>query len=135
MTYQFERHFTLDEANALIPEVRATFQAAIALAEAAQKLVDAGPVVRRVASRSGNGHKAAEPSVPSDPKRQVGLANALVARLVEQGIVVQDWQRGLIDFPSLRDGREVFLCYELADGDRIRFYHEIDAGYAGREPV
>lgn len=135
MAYQFKRHFTLDEANALIPEVRATFQAVFALLEGAQKQVEAGPVVRRVAPPGGNGHKAPAPSVPDDPQRKVDLANALVGGLTEHGIVVQDWRRGLIDFPSLRDGREVFLCYELADGDRIRFFHDTDAGYAGREPL
>ena len=48
------------------------------------------------------------------------------------GVQVKDFDRGLLDFPHILDGREVFLCWEL-DEDDIEFWHDIDAGYAGRE--
>jgi hypothetical protein len=48
------------------------------------------------------------------------------------GVQIKDFDRGLVDFPHLRDGREVFLCWEL-DEDDIAFWHDIDGGYAGRE--
>jgi hypothetical protein len=48
------------------------------------------------------------------------------------GVQIKDFDRGLVDFPHLREGREVFLCWEL-DEDDIAFWHDIDAGYAGRE--
>ena len=49
-------------------------------------------------------------------------------------IVLRDLESGLIDFPSLREGREVYLCW--IDGeDEIGFWHELEAGYAGRQPL
>ena len=53
-------------------------------------------------------------------------------RVEKLGVVIKDIDRGLVDFPHLRDGREVFLCWEL-DEDDIEFWHDTDAGYAGRE--
>jgi hypothetical protein len=52
--------------------------------------------------------------------------------IVSRGIQIKDLDRGLVDFPHLRNGREVFLCWELEDDD-IEFWHDIDSGYAGRE--
>jgi hypothetical protein len=48
--------------------------------------------------------------------------------------VVRDIGRGLIDFPSIRDGEEVYLCWELTE-DRVSWWHELDAGYPGRQPL
>ncbi len=49
-------------------------------------------------------------------------------------IQLKDWSRGLIDFPALRDGREIFLCWEK-DEDDIEFWHDLEAGYLGRERI
>jgi hypothetical protein len=72
------------------------------------------------------------------------LVNKLVRLLAEikgliQGfqsreIILKDLERGLVDFPALIGGREVFLCWEKGEDD-IEFWHEIDSGYAGREPL
>ena len=58
--------------------------------------------------------------------------NSEIRQLQERGVVIKDFDRGLVDFPSLRNGREVFLCWELEEDD-IEFFHEIEDGYAGRE--
>lgn len=58
--------------------------------------------------------------------------NAEARQLQERGVVIKDFDRGLVDFPSLRENREVFLCWELEEDD-IEFFHDIEAGYAGRE--
>src|SRR3954468_9237246 len=57
-----------------------------------------------------------------------------VAAFGERDIVLRDLDRGLIDFPSLRDGAEVYLCWIDGEPD-IEFWHELDAGYAGRRPL
>ena len=49
-------------------------------------------------------------------------------------IQVKDLKKGLIDFPSLRNGREIFLCWERDEED-IEFWHDLETGYAGREPL
>jgi hypothetical protein len=50
-------------------------------------------------------------------------------------VVLRDLERGLVDFPALRDGREVYLCWVEREEDTIDFWHDVDAGYAGREPL
>lgn len=55
-----------------------------------------------------------------------------ISGITSRGIQIKDLDRGLVDFPHLRHGREVFLCWELEDDD-IEFWHELDSGYAGRE--
>ena len=58
--------------------------------------------------------------------------NVQIRRLQDVGVQIKDFERGLVDFPHIRDGREVFLCWELSEDD-IEFWHDIDAGYARRE--
>lgn len=58
--------------------------------------------------------------------------NAEMQAIQDRGVVIKDFNRGLVDFPSIQNGREVFLCWELEEDD-IEFWHDIDAGYAGRE--
>ena len=58
--------------------------------------------------------------------------NTQLRHIQEMGVQIKDFDRGLVDFPHLRDGREVFLCWELEEDD-IEFWHDIDSGYAGRE--
>ena len=90
-------------------------------AEAHELLADAAP---------GNGGGA--------PGREVGEAflevRELLGEIQELGIVVRDIDRGLIDFPAILDGREVYLCWEL-DEDAIGFWHDLESGYGGRQPL
>ncbi len=63
------------------------------------------------------------------------LVGKLTTELHEIGIEVKNPRRGLIDFPSLRGDRVVYLCWQEGDGDKIEWWHEIDAGFAGRQPI
>ena len=58
-----------------------------------------------------------------------------IDHLNDQGIEIKSLDHGLIDFPSLRDGRVVYLCWRLGEGPVIRFWQEIDTGFAGRQPL
>jgi hypothetical protein len=58
----------------------------------------------------------------------------LLGALQEAGIVVRDIDRGLIDFPTIRDGEEVYLCWELGE-DSIDWWHDLEDGYRGRQPL
>ena len=58
-----------------------------------------------------------------------------VDHLRDQGIEIKSIDHGLIDFPSLRGGRVVYLCWRLGEGAAIRYWHEIDAGFAGRQKL
>jgi hypothetical protein len=57
-----------------------------------------------------------------------------VAGLAERDIVLRDLERGLVDFPALRDGHEVYLCWVEGEPD-IEFWHDLDAGFAGRQSL
>ena len=58
-----------------------------------------------------------------------------MSELESLGVQLKDFERGLIDFPSLRDGRVVLLCWQLGEGDELEWWHDVDAGFAGRTPL
>ena len=122
-----ERHYTLDEANAALTWVG---EAIVALRTAREGLSDeeAREALAEAGPQNGGG----------DPGRVVSeaflaLRDAL-ARLQVAEIVLRDLDRGLVDFPAIRDGREVYLCW-LEGEDEIGFWHDLEAGFAGREPL
>ena len=127
--------FTLDEANGLVPWLEETFQRLelerkeyIALQERLSELVQ----------DPAND----DPSVEHDEVAQTKAAVARLARQIEdgveeildRGIIVRTVDTGLVDFPSQREGREVYLCWIRGEG-QIEFWHETDRGFAHREPL
>jgi hypothetical protein len=61
--------------------------------------------------------------------------HAALSELQEMDIVVRDVERGLVDFPSLREDEEIYLCWVESEEDEIGWWHEPDAGFAGRQPL
>jgi hypothetical protein len=122
-----ERHYTLAEANRMLETLTPLLRE---LQTARDQLVDseAHELLSEAAPANGGG----------DPGRQVGEAFLRVRSLLEQveraGIVLRDVDRGLVDFPSLRDGREVYLCWELGE-DEITHWHDLETGFGGRQPL
>jgi hypothetical protein len=122
-----ERHFTRAEANALLPRLTDLLDR---LREAKDELTDveAHEALADAAASNGGGEQG----------RQVGIAFLEVRRLLEtierSGIVLRDIDRGLVDFPALVGGREVYLCWELGEED-VGYWHDMDTGYGGREPL
>ncbi len=123
----YERHFTVEEANALLDGLRPVLRQ---LREASELLTDAEVHSLLADAAPGNGG--------GEPGRQVGEAFLEVRRLLlavqGSGIVIRDVDRGLIDFPAIRDGEEVYLCWELGEDD-VSWWHELDAGFGGRQPL
>jgi len=121
------RHYTLEEANAAlgwVEETIATLRRAregLSDEEAREALAEAGP-------QNGGGTAG---RVVSEAFLQ--LRDAL-ARLQEAEVVLRDLDRGLVDFPAIRDDREVYLCW-LEGEDEIGYWHDLEAGFAGREPL
>ncbi len=122
-----ERHFTVDEANALLAQVEPMLRS---LRQARDRLTDTEAHEALAGAAPGNGG--------GDPGRNVGEAFLEVRRLLlelqELGIVVRDIERGLIDFPAILEGREVYLCWKL-DEETIAFWHDLESGYGGRQPL
>jgi hypothetical protein len=127
VTTRHDRHFTLDEARAEL--AWASGQLA-AMRAARDRLTDAETQRALIEGSAANGG--------GRPGRQVGQAflelQAAARAFAERGIVLRDLDRGLIDFPAIRDEREVYLCWVDGEPD-IAFWHELDAGYAGRRPL
>jgi hypothetical protein len=121
------RHFTAEEANRLLPRVDPLLRR---LREARDRLTDSElhEALSGVAPGNGGGQ----------PGREVGEAflevRALLAELAELGIVLRDIDRGLIDFPAIIDGNEAYLCWHL-DEDEVRYWHDLESGYGGRQPL
>ena len=122
-----ERHFTLEEANGLLGTVEPALRA---LREARDRLTDSEAHEALSGAAPGNGG--------GEPGTQVGESflevRRLLAALQEAGIVIRDIDRGLVDFPALIDGREVYLCWQLGE-DGVDHWHDLEAGYGGREPL
>jgi hypothetical protein len=130
-----ERVFTVDEANALLVEVRPLAEQLIAHRRA---LVAARSKRRRIAAQiAGNGGGLDAGRVVALEER---VAHELreVARCVNAihglGVIVKDPDEGLVDFPSERLGQPVYLCWRVGE-DEIGFWHGVDEGFAGRKPL
>mgnify|MGYP003335259512 CR=1 FL=1 len=122
----FPKHFTLEEARALLPKLRSIFHD---LHRRHNSAIEIGQKLMEIQETTGADLGGKEVDGMVMDFMQV---NAQLQHLKDLGVVLKDFNRGLVDFPHLRDGREVYLCWEL-DEDDIEFWHDIDAGYAGRE--
>src|SRR5690349_1665631 len=122
--------FTVEEANALLPTARRVvgrIQCAYARVSAAQesaRLAAAG------AAQGGGGMEGGGDYV-------LALSDLAEAsgELEELGVQLKDYERGLIDFPTLRDDRVVLLCWQMGEGDTLEWWHDLEAGFAGRQPL
>ena len=122
------RHYTLEEANAALGWVAETLERLRAAREGLgdeevrDALAEAGP-------QNGGG----------TPGRVVSEAflelRAALTQLQEGEIVLRDLDRGLVDFPALHEGREVYLCWLEQEEDRIAYWHDLEEGFAGRKPL
>jgi hypothetical protein len=122
-----QRHYTLEQANAALPWVA---ERIVRLREAQTLLTE--KEARDALSEAAPGNGGGEPGqVVSEGF--LALRSGL-AELEAMEIVLRDLDRGLVDFPAMRDGREIYLCWVEGE-DEIAFWHELEAGYAGRQPL
>lgn len=84
----------------------------------------------------GNGHGVDNEAgrVRRELEEMQAEMNAGIAKIRGMGIEVKDLALGLIDFRSIREGREVYLCWKLGE-EHVSYWHELDTGYAGRQPL
>jgi hypothetical protein len=123
-----ERHYTQAEATASLSRVADLLEK---MRDARERLTDTE--VREALT------EAAPSNGGGKPGRQVSEAflalRDAAGALREMEVVMRDLDRGLVDFPAVLDGREVYLCWVEREEDGIAFWHDLDAGYAGREPL
>jgi len=130
-----ERHFTPEEANAALEDVRPVAEALVAHRRAmAVAATRQARLVQRIAGNGGD----FDPQEPRTIEEQFEREGQAVARCVEElerlGVLVKDLDRGLVDFPALRGDEEVLLCWEVGE-DEIAYWHGVEEGFAGRKPL
>jgi hypothetical protein len=131
----FKRLFTVDEANAMLPLVRAICQDLSALA---------GEVVERRERVSflmaGRGDAQRDPyseellQIEEELQRDRDRVREYVQELNDLGVQPKDAVAGLVDFPSMIDDRLVYLCWKLGEPE-VLYWHDVDAGYSARQPL
>ena len=130
-----ERHFTPEEANALLDQVRPLAESVVA--HRRSFTVAAARRARLTQRISGNGGDF-DPQEPSELDEQLRREAEAVAGAVEElqglGVLVKDLDRGLVDFPALRDGEEVLLCWQVGESE-VAYWHGPEEGFAGRKPL
>ena len=125
------RTYTIEEANALIPQVRAVL---LQLAVEQRRLDASHAEMHRQLDANGGpeGAVAAGRQEAETADIREGM-RTLLMHLSEMGVELRDLEMGLVDFPGERDGEPVWLCWRLAD-PRVAFWHRTDEGYATRQP-
>ena len=122
------RTFTLSEARSLIPKLRKLLARVVSQREILANLRPEIDLARENALNNGGSRVG-----PVYLSNLIEFTEA-VQRVQQLGVHVKDFRNGLVDFPHERDGRIVYLCWK-PDEDEITWWHEMDAGFAGRKPL
>lgn len=123
-----KKFFTVEEARQLLPSVEKWLAKVMEISAQLDSFREVG---KRLA--------ASAPSNSGSPEGTRYVHTLLhvqkyLNRIQESGCLVKSVQEGLVDFPHLKDGREVYLCWKYGE-EGIHFWHEVDAGFAGRVPL
>jgi hypothetical protein len=127
-------YFNREEAEALLPQITVVLlkiqERRLAMQQSEEELGDLHALAM------GNGYHLHEriTKLQKDLARHIQALQELVNELSDFGCELKDPNTGLIDFLSLRKGREVYLCWHLGE-ERINYWHYLDAGFAGRQPL
>ncbi len=124
----FQRYFTVGEANALLPELRVKLLRLQAMLQRLREEYHEKELELLKLERTNGKHPEwGESSVA----REIHKA---VDELHQMGVYLKDIDQGIVDFPHIREGREVMLCWQLGE-ERVQYYHELDTGFRGRKPI
>ena len=130
-----ERHFTVEEANEALGEVRPLTEELVGHRRALVELQERqAALTARIAGNGGNVERHELEDVPERLDEEVAGIARCVARIQELGGLVKDLDDGLIDFRAMHEGEEVLLCWRLGE-DEIAFWHGVDEGFSGRKPL
>lgn len=127
MKQRFSKHFTREEATALLPQIRGWLTK---LRELRHSLEVSD---KRLSSLMHPGNDLGGDLV-NRWVRTLAEMQAALGEFRQREIQIKDLDRGLIDFPAIIGGREVFLCWEQ-DEESVEFWHDLEAGYGGRERI
>jgi hypothetical protein len=122
------RYFDLVEANAILITIKPMIEEILRIRQTIlDRQPDVWPVIQKAAGDGGN-------KTASKLALEFERLDALVHEVQDTGVILKDLNIGLLDFPALKDGREIYLCWKYGE-DQIAYWHEVEAGYAGRQPL
>jgi hypothetical protein len=128
-------YFTVEEANEALMEVRPLTKELVGHRRALVELQERQSMLTtRIAGNGGNVEPRELEEVQQQLDEEVAGIARCVARIHELGALVKDLDAGLVDFPATRDGQDVLLCWRLGE-DEIGFWHGLDEGFSGRNPL
>ncbi|MGI8467529.1 MAG: DUF2203 domain-containing protein [Pyrinomonadaceae bacterium] len=122
--------FTLAEANNLIPPMRPVLLKIQNHHNRISSFRESAQAAANAAQFGGGGMKSGSLYVKS-----LYELGKLTLEIDALGIQLKDYSRGLIDFPAMRDGKLVLLCWQLGEADEIEWWHDLETGFAGRKPL
>jgi hypothetical protein len=125
MEFRFEKHYTREEARALLPEIRRWLERLNRLRKDVEKFEHRLSQMATQTTDIGG-------ETVNDWIRALADMQEVLVEFQRREIFIKDLDRGLIDFPAIIGGREVFLCWE-SDEEDIEFWHDLESGFAGRE--
>ena len=128
MERSFPKLFTVEEVNALLPRLRELLDDLTLHRDALREKAPHLEPILRAAGANGGGRVGSEYGV------EAYNLYLTIGRIRELGVLLKDLDMGLLDFPHEREGRVVFLCWHPPE-ERGGYWHEIEAGYAGRRPL
>ena len=122
------QYFTVEEAHALLPEIEFLMEE---LLERRAKVIESRDLIAGILEdvQSNVGGPVASAMV-----QEFLAIERLAKKIRSHGCIIKDLNNGLVDFPSIREGREVYLCWRFGE-PRIDFYHELHAGFKGRQQL
>ncbi len=130
-----DRYFTLQEARELVPWLVQTFRDIEPLRERARRL--AGGVRELTVRMRGNGGGESRRRM-EHLQRELSETSSLINERIDEvrgrGMLVKGVDPSLVDFPHMREGREAYLCWREGES-QLGFWHDVDAGFAGRQPL
>ena len=129
------RVFTPDEANAALSELRPLVEAMVegkrALDDAQERRDD---IAQRIAGNGGGIPPAELGALEAAVEDAAKTLAGTIGEIQEMGVLVKDLDTGLVDFPGKRAGQDILLCWQLGE-DEVAFWHGLEDGYAGRQPL
>jgi len=122
--------FTIEEANSLLPSVRPIVKS---IQRSHRRLISFGTTAKH-AAEGAEGGGGGMVRGPQYARLLIDLSLG-AGKLEGLGVQLKDYSQGLIDFPSMRDGRVVLLCWKADEGDQLGWWHDVETGFAGRQPL
>ena len=122
------RYFTVEEANIMLEVIRPLMREILDIRQVIfQKQPELVPVLNRLMDNGGS-------LVASQVALEIEQLHILIGQVLVTGVSLKDINSGLVDFLSRRDERDVYLCWRYGE-ESVSYWHDLEAGFAGRQPI